>query len=207
MADYTNRQALTLALGGVFQAVRLITDLSTHGLSNASHRDASLRSVLLINADAVADIFPHANEFSPGLKLLLQQLEGPQRDPTTLRYVILLLQLERSLSRSTNHLAKLRTGLETLADHGPLDSIDDDLIGRLSDLYSATISPLSPRIMVHGDARHLRNRLVTNQVRALLLAGLRSAVLWRQLGGRRISLLLNRKKYADTARQLISPSH
>lgn len=41
------------------------------------------------------------------------------------------------------------------------------------------------------------------KIRALLLAGVRSAVLWRQVGGRRWQLFLWRNKFAKLAKKLI----
>jgi len=46
---------------------------------------------------------------------------------------------------------------------------------------------------------HLKNEHVANRIRALLLAGIRSAVLWYQLGGRRWRLVIYRKRIEETA--------
>jgi high frequency lysogenization protein len=46
---------------------------------------------------------------------------------------------------------------------------------------------LSPRIMVNGDPAHLNNPENANRIRALLLAGIRAAMLWRQSGGGRLT--------------------
>lgn len=45
--------------------------------------------------------------------------------------------------------------------------------------------------------RHLQDSRNADKVRALLLAGIRSAMLWRQLGGRRWQLLFSRRKLLD----------
>ena len=58
-------------------------------------------------------------------------------------------------------------------------------------------------LQVAGNANLLKTTDVQNQLRALLLAGLRAAVLWRQVGGRRLQLLFNRKRIGDTARYLL----
>lgn len=192
----------TLALAGVFQAATLVEELANHGIAPSQPRDASLKSILLVDADSVDEIYQVGSGFELGLTTLAAQLDGPERNATIIRYVILLLQLERTMSRSKGVLKRLGDGLQQLTEYGPLDSIDQDLIGRLSDLYAANVSPLSPRIMVHGDVRHLQQRLVTNQIRALLLAGLRSAVLWQQLKGSRWALVMKRRRYASEARSL-----
>ena len=43
---------------------------------------------------------------------------------------------------------------------------------------------------------------VQDKIRACLLAGIRSAVLWRQVGGSKWQLLFHRKKLVQAARQL-----
>tara|TARA_B110000196_G_C20719935_1_gene463707 strand:- start:184 stop:600 length:417 start_codon:yes stop_codon:yes gene_type:complete len=73
---------------------------------------------------------------------------------------------------------------------------------QLATLYQDTISTLSHRIQVHGQEDYLQNDYVSNRVRSLLLAGIRSAVLWHQLGGRRWRLILYRKRLQETASAL-----
>jgi len=67
-------------------------------------------------------------------------------------------------------------------------------ISYLAALYQDTISQLPFRIHVTGKVEYLRDTLVANKIRALLLAGIRSAVLWHQLGGRRWHLFFYRKR-------------
>ena len=43
-----------------------------------------------------------------------------------------------------------------------------------------------------------------DKIRACLLAGIRSAVLWRQVGGSKWQLLFHRKKLVQAAQQLYS---
>ncbi|GAM56239.1 hypothetical protein JCM19232_5254 [Vibrio ishigakensis] len=45
---------------------------------------------------------------------------------------------------------------------------------------------------------------VQAKVRALLLAGIRSAVLWRQVGGKRRHLIFSRKKMVEQAEILLA---
>jgi high frequency lysogenization protein len=57
--------------------------------------------------------------------------------------------------------------------------------------------------MVQGEPTYLADKARANQIRALLLAGIRAAVLWRQLGGRRWQLFISRRKILETAQQLL----
>jgi high frequency lysogenization protein len=77
-------------------------------------------------------------------------------------------------------------------------------LANLAGCYSETISTLSPRIVVLGEHGHLSNPDVANTVRALLLAAIRSAVLWRQCGGNRLQLLFGRRKLIAEAQRLLS---
>jgi high frequency lysogenization protein len=79
----------------------------------------------------------------------------------------------------------------------------ENVIAGLAEIYSDTISTFSFRIQVLGEYRHLQQTRIANQIRTLLFAGIRSAVLWRQLDGRRLKIILHRNKIARIAEQLL----
>ena len=58
--------------------------------------------------------------------------------------------------------------------------------------------------MVHGAQIHLAKPDNANRIRALLLAGIRAARLWRQSGGSRLRLLLRRKLLLQEARRTLA---
>jgi high frequency lysogenization protein len=57
--------------------------------------------------------------------------------------------------------------------------------------------------MVSGESQHLSNPDQANKIRALLLAGMRSAVLWAQLGGSRWQILLWRRRLTQEAERIL----
>ncbi|MFZ1391065.1 MAG: DUF489 family protein, partial [Dokdonella sp.] len=67
-----------------------------------------------------------------------------------------------------------------------------------------TLSTLRPRIVVHGHPAPLSDPRRVEQIRSLLFAGVRAAVLWRQVGGSQWRLLLRRSEYAMLARGLLT---
>ena len=75
----------------------------------------------------------------------------------------------------------------------------DRTFRQLSDIYRETISTLSFRIQVAGKAEHLKSENIANRIRSLLFAGIRSALLWHQLNGRRWHLVFHRKRIQETA--------
>ena len=77
------------------------------------------------------------------------------------------------------------------------------MMAGIADLYSQTLSKLSPKIMVRGEQSILSQPYIANEIRALLLAGIRSAMLWRQYGGSKFSLLWPWNKLPQTAQQIL----
>ncbi len=78
----------------------------------------------------------------------------------------------------------------------------ENVIAGLADIYTDTISTFSFRIQVMGEYQFLQQTRIANQIRTLLFAGVRSAVLWRQLGGNRLKAIYQRTAILETARSL-----
>ena len=193
-----------IALAGVLQAVDLVRQIARRGQANADDVATCLNSLLQIDAASSAAIYGGATRLRAGLRLLEQQLEQP-RDMELTRYAVVLLGLERKLARRPDLLAAIRAGIEDTTrnlSHFPVDH--SNTIARFADLYLNSLSTLTPRIMVNGDPIHLNNPDNANRIRALLLAGIRAAILWRQSGGGRLTLLLRRNPLLRETRRLLT---
>lgn len=201
------RESRVIAFAGVLQACRLVNDLAMRGRADASVVEASLGSVFRIDADSAADVFGGLAEVRPGLETLLAQLEEDHRDVVLARLVLSVLRLERRLAKNPRMLQELRNGIDAIqrqVDHFGIAHAT--VQGRLAELYASTLSQLRPRVIVHGNPTHLSNAQTVEQIRALLLAAVRAAVLWRQVGGSQLRLLFRRRQYAMLARGLITRS-
>lgn len=202
-----------MALAGLFQSARLVQQLAREGRAESYALEASIRSILAIDAASVGAVYGGARGARLGLEQLRDKLAG-QSAPTDVemaRYVVALLHLEAVLRQRPAMLDAIRSGIETaqsqmqfFASSAPADGVHPLLVEKLAELYSQTISTLTPRIMVNGEHGHLANPAIAARVRAVLLAGIRSAVLWRQLGGRRWQLLFRRGKIARAAADLLT---
>ncbi|MGI0016446.1 MAG: high frequency lysogenization protein HflD, partial [Nitrososphaera sp.] len=180
-----------MALAGMFQAVRLVQEVAYTGrMVDTNAFEASIKSLLKTDAattDEVYGIIP--GDLQLGLKTLREQLHGGKKqakDLELMRYVIGLIILEKKLLSNRRVLEKIGIVIDRTqrqAEH--LSATHSDVIANLADLYANTISTLTPRILVDGEAIYLRNPDNVACIRALLLAGIRSAVLWRQKGGSR----------------------
>lgn len=201
------RESRVIAFAGVLQACRLVNDLAVGGRADAGSVEASLTSVFRIDADSAADVFGGLAEVRLGLETLLTQFEDGHRDLALTRLVLSVLRLERRLAQRPRMLQELRSGIDAIqrqVDH--FGTTHATVQGRLAELYVSTLSQLRPRVIVHGDPTHLGNAQLVEQIRALLLAAVRAAVLWRQVGGSQLRLLFRRRQYAMLARGLITRS-
>lgn len=197
----------TLALAGALQATYLVREIAHHGSVPSNLLEVSIRSLFELNPPDTEAVYGGRGELSTGLRLLKDQLGGDTRkaDIELTRYVVALMHLERKLVRNTAMMGQLKDGLTRIrgqAEHFSLTH--ENVLAALADLYVNTVSTLTPRIIVSGQHGHLTNPANANKVRALLLAAIRSVVLWRQSGGNRFQLLFKRKQLAAEADALIT---
>ncbi len=201
------RESRVIALAGVAQACALVRALATDGRGDAAAIESSLDSILRIDAASPAEVYGGLGGVRLGLQTLVAYLDGETRDITLTQLVLAVLALERRLAQRTDTLNELHSGV--LAIQRQIDVAASDVIAmqaRFAQLYADTLSQIQPRIIVHGNPQQLNQPQRVEQIRALLLAAVRSAVLWRQVGGGRVRLLLRRRQYAMLARGLLSGS-
>ncbi len=196
----------TLALAGVFQATELVRQAACHGTWSGYAASSCLQSLFMLEGEIPDEIYGGREKVRLGIETLLAVLQGENRYTESLRYAIGLMQIERKFRRSKKFQHQLGVELEKITGMGEeLDQHDRENLQahEISQLYSDTISMLSPRIVVNGKPQYLKNERTVDWVRTLLLAGLRSAVLWRQLGGGRFELMFGRKKIVREAQSLL----
>lgn len=193
-----------MALGGVFQACALARRIAESGRAEATDQTACLETIFQNRVDTVMALYGSPQRFRLGLETL-QALRQPATALTN-RYVIGLLTLERKLSKKPETLDALRAGIDNVASQADYfnSRTHPNVISTLGQLYQDTISPLRPRILINGQALHLQNPGNAATIRALLLAGMRSAVLWRQTGGNRFNLLFGHARLVNASRRLLA---
>lgn len=195
----------TIALAGVCQAAFYANELASTGrVRDTNGFEASLNSLYIMDCDDISEIYgSDMSNLATGLKTLHYAFN---RDPdylTILKYTLTLLTLERKLSKTPDYLNKIQKGI---LDSRMFRQQDQDfpapVVSKLANVYSSTISLLQPRIILNGKPEHLKQAEITEQIRATLLAGIRSAVLWSQMGGTQWQLLFKRKLLVETAGEL-----
>ena len=196
----------TLALAGIIQATKQVQEIAYHGAADQAVFEICIRSLFETKPQDTASVYGGASGVRKGLILLTEQLGDQQhkRDMELTKYVISVMHLERKLVRKPDMLKTIALGIEKAREQTSYFSLThENVIANLADLYINTISTLTPRIIVNGEHGYLSDPDNANKVRALLLAAIRSAVLWRQCGGNRLQLLLNRKKITQTAERIL----
>jgi high frequency lysogenization protein len=201
----TRLEDQVLALAGVVQVARLVDQVSRTGSYPEEFLAPMVNSLFTFDADKVEDIYGGVSGVKLGLHnlaaILASRNEPESRD--MLRYVFGLLHLERRFSASPemgqvvrSRLAHTHFRSEYFSNHV------QEVCHSLSGIYQDTISTFKYRIRVTGSMQQLQNPANADLIRALLLAGIRSAVLWRQLGGRRWRLLAQRRRLLRVAHDL-----
>lgn len=192
-----------IALTGIYQSVLCVRQIARQGSVDTDAMTPCIHSLFQTDADNVPEIFGAPGSLSAGARALAEQLAGRPKQRSDLeltRYAIALLKLERTLTSRGELIATIGSGIaeaRTKLDHFPM--LHPNLLAHLADVYSRTIGQLRPRIMVQGDPHFLQLPDNRNRIRALLLAGIRSAWLWRQVGGNRWKILFERKRLLTAA--------
>ena len=179
--------------------------LSKTGSYPMEFLESSVKSLFVFDLDHAEELYGGL----PGVRLGLQNLcallantrEKEQRDVA--RYFFGVIYLERRFAADQQMRDVVRSRLEHAsfrAEH--FSGNVGDICHSISGIYQDTFSQLPRRIKVTGSAQHLENEKNADVVRSLLLAGVRAAYLWRQLGGRRWKLACQRQAMLGCAQEL-----
>ncbi len=196
----------TLALAGVFQASALVQQIAHSGQCADSSLETCMRSLFATDPATTLDVYGgELKDLREGLSTLASVLsqQSRQQDIEVLRYALNLINLEAKLRSNKDMLDIIGNRIEQArhtASH--FGFIHPNLIANLASIYTDTISTFRLRIQVSGQPTVLQRDENAAKVRALLLAGIRSSVLWHQSGGRRWKLIFNRRKVIGMAKEL-----
>ncbi|RTE67702.1 lysogenization regulator HflD [Amphritea opalescens] len=206
MSRAEDQQAIALA--GLFQAASLVEQIATRGMVPQNSFETSLASLFVTNPDTTEEIYGGVHDLPinlsqgfRGLNELLDKSKAEQ-NKDVIRYGLSIIHLERKLNKRPDLLQNIGERLDKItqqaryfAEEGtdlkdnPAAFTHPTVVANIASLYQDTLSTFSFRIQVTGEPRHLQNAENAAKIRALLLAGVRAAMLWRQVGGKRWHLL------------------
>lgn len=205
----------TITFAAICQVAHLVQQVSRKGQIDESELALLLNSITTTSPENTLAVYGgELANVKKGLELLINHLgdsssssnkQNKVKDPEFTRYIISLINLERRLTKQPKQLAQLGERIDSSKrqlEHYNITS--ETLIASFASIYSDIISPLGARIQVTGEPSILKQTANQHKIRSLLLAGIRSAVLWRQVGGKRRNILFSRGKLVSTAKQLLS---
>ena len=199
----------TIALAGLAQSVHLVQQIAQRGRADDEAMAPVIGSVLMVDAENIEAVYGGLVGLKLGFSTLIQQLSEPRQvDPELARYASTLLFLERELLKRPPMIevmgAAILEAVQARDDTGTL--LDGQVLAAMARGYLATISTLKPKVIVSGEQRFLAEAHHADRIRALLLAGIRSALLWRQAGGSRWKILFIRGRIRSEAERLLKGS-
>jgi high frequency lysogenization protein len=195
-------QDRTLALAAVFQAALLVDRLAKTGTAPERNLKTLIDSLFVFDPQSTEDVYGGPTEFRYGLNLGLNAVRDVvdrkrrlARATDIIEYAVSLLHVQAHLRKDSVMLERLGTRLrEIQAQVQSLGTLHPDVLAAIAGAYQDTLSTLRYRLHVRGERIYLEDPSIANQVRSLLLAGVRSVILWHQLGGRRWHIPFSRKR-------------
>jgi high frequency lysogenization protein len=193
-----------LALAALLQAVEQVQLMANQGQAQSEPLAACIGGLFVFDAENTESIYGNRHQLKPGLKRLNAQLQGEaSRDAAMTRIALNVLHLERQFKRNQQAMQAVQTQLQLIKTEAEkLGSTHPDVLAALGKTYAELVSPLGAKIMVQGNPVYLAQPQVVAEVRAALLAAVRAAFQWRQLGGSYWDLFLARGKLVAATHQL-----
>ena len=193
-----NQTKQTLALASILQSTTLVHQLASTGRCDSIGNKVSLNSIVNQSAQ-IEEIFQSPEDLTIGLDSLKTVLDSKTKGVQNIMlYAISLINLEKKLMKQGQLLKQISSEIDLINKQAFFEIHHSNSIARLAELYKNTLGMLNPRIMVKGEQLYLSNQHTANNIRALLLAGIRAVSLWKSLGGKTWHLALNKKKTLQT---------
>lgn len=198
----------TLALSGMLQSGELVRQLATSGHCGGQAAEASIASVFQRSPESTEAVFGGLEGVRMGLRMAVEVLGGKTSSENlqSLNYALAMIKLAGRLHRDSvrqQRLGREISLVESAWKQAGGNGLDESVLSQLADAYQRCLSSMDFRITVSGKPEYLKQPEKVAFIRSLLLAGIRSATLWRQVGGRQWRLVFQRRRYLDQARELL----
>ena len=191
----------TIALAGMLQACAQVQSVARKGFADTQVYESCTKSILVLDAVNTPSVYGGLAGVKLGLKMIEEGvMQSASADSMeVLRYVMTIMQLQKQLHSDPSKFQEFGAAVERLS------AFEEDILAQeCSKVYQTYISTMQPQVIVQGEELHLQKEDIPPKVRTLLLAALRSAVLWQQKGGSRFRLIWERTRMRNAARSLIA---
>lgn len=196
--------AQALCLCALVDALMGVRELAHEGRTELETRSSLLAAIFEFDADSPVALYGA----SPRLVAAIAATEarfakGDARHDEVTRLAAQVLALSRRLRHRPDAGAKLMKALEpAIRQSQQFGLLHEYTVQSLAQAYVEAVSPLSAPIRIFGNATYLSQPRIAAQVRALMLAAMRAAVLWRHLGGNGWSLYFRQRHWRQVVAAL-----
>ena len=213
MADIKSE---TIALAALFQCCTQIQRIATTGYFDERAVASVIRSLIVTDPKTIDDIYQES-DLVVGFKQILDSFGKGDMSKAADTIVITKMALklitlahnvegnDKVFNRMSDEIDALTRAITT--DHPDFLTFGNTQVVNTEEnfhlfgsLYQSIISPNFAKLIIYGEERCLREVSNQEKIRALLLAGIRAVILWRQVVGRRRFLVFRRKAILEYAR-------
>ncbi len=198
----------TIAFAGMLQASELVRQIATSGNCSQQAARASLDSVFSMTPETTEDVYGGLGGVKLGLRVMVELFSATSSTDNlqSLNYALGMAKLGVKIENDGSRQAELGREIELIesAWRDSEQTLDESVLAQLADAYQRHISNMDFRLSINGKPEYLKQPEKVAFIRALLLAGIRSAFLWRQVGGRQWRLVFQRRKMLHQAEQLLT---
>lgn len=198
----------TLAFAGMLQAGELVRQIAHSGICSQQAARSSIDSIFQLEPPSIEAVYGGLGGVRLGLRVLVEMFSARNNPDNlvALNYALGMGKLARRIQRDRERQSALGRdiSLSEAAWRDSEETLDDCVISQLADAYQRHVSSLDFRLSISGKPEYLKQAEKVSLVRALLLAGIRSAFLWQQVGGRQWRLIFQRRKMLAQAESLLA---
>ena len=196
----------SIALAGALQCIQLVEELAKTGYLKSDQFEVAVKSLFIQSPESTESVYGGVQHLRMGLETLRDLLENHKspKHGDKIRYLLGIIHLQKRLMSKPDLLDVISSRLEKAKSQAKhFNETHDNVVANIAGIYLDTVSKFNFRIQVAGEYTYLQQQRVADQVRTLLLAAIRSAILWRQVGGSRWHLIFYRSKLSKAVEGLL----
>ena len=189
-----------LALAAIFQACQSVSQLAHSGETKDELMEFAMSTLLNQHPSSIESLYGSRENLAlgiRGIKAFFSDNKKQMPDPEyreIVNYMMSTIHLASKLGKNTLLLDRISQGIEDANNQAQHFSVThENVYSNIASLYQENISNMRLKIQVTGSALYLQQAAIAAKIRCMLFAAIRNAFLWRQLGGKRRHLLLQRK--------------
>ena len=183
-----------MSLCALLQCAYLIDKISISNQKITNEIEILINSIYIKDTNISADIYVNKKNLFLGFNTLKQLLTG--RNDLSLinvqKYILSILLIQKNLNKINTLKDLIRKKIDNYHENSMMATNLDDLILYSEAIYTDHISIIQPRVIISGKKEYLEEN--SSLIRALLLSGIRAAVLWSNHGGTKWQLMFRRKE-------------